>query len=221
VQETRPHFAVFGGSFNPVHQGHLELIQGVLRRGDVDHVLAVPANRSPFKGEQRLLPAELRCAMLRAALRGMARVSVLDLEIRRPPPSYTVDTLEALATLVPRARLSLVLGADTFLGFAQWLRADRILARAGLIVFGREDGQGALPANPAQWTTALPEPWRDAARLAPDGTLRDEQGRLLVQRMTMPIPPISSTRIREAGLLEDVPPGAREVLRAYLATHSL
>jgi nicotinate-nucleotide adenylyltransferase len=210
---------VFGGSFNPVHQGHLELIEAVLRSGAVEHLFAVPANRSPFKGEQELLPAALRWEMLRAALRGLPRVSVLDLELRRPPPSYTIDTVEALASLLPRARLSLVLGADAFVGFAGWYRAGRILARADLLVFGREDGEGPLPADPERWIAALPEPWRGAARPATDGTLQDGAGRLLVRRMSGPIPPISSTRIREGGRLEEVPPGAREVLQGYLTAH--
>ena len=214
-----PRFAVFGGSFNPVHQGHLELIEAVLRSGAVEHLFTVPANRSPFKGGRELLPAALRCEMLRAALRGMPRVSVLDLELRRPPPSYTIDTVEALASLVPRARLSLVLGADAFVGFAGWHLAGRILARADLLVFGREDGEGPLPPDPARWVAALPEPWRGAARPAEDGTLRDAAGRLLVRRMAAPIAPVSSTRIRAGGSLEQVPSGAREVLRGYLAEH--
>jgi nicotinate-nucleotide adenylyltransferase len=216
-REEGPHVAVFGGSFNPVHQGHLELIDAMSRRGDVDHLCVVPVNRSPFKGEQPLLPAALRHAMLRAALRGRPRVSVLDLEIRRPPPSFTVDTLEELVSLLPRARLSLVLGADAFMGFASWFHSERILARAGLILFGRQDRNGALSANPAQWIPALPEPWRLAARPAADGSLRDGSGRTLVARMTIPISPISSTQIREAGRLAEVPPGARELLEAHLA----
>ena len=214
----RPHFALFGGSFNPVHVGHMELIEAVLR-GGADHVFVIPASRSPFKGEQQLLPAPLRYRMLRAALGGMSRVSVLDLEIDRPAPSYTIDTVQALAAWVPRARLSLVMGADAFQGFAEWRHAASILARADLLLFARPDGPDTLPGEPAQWAAWLPEPFRASARLADAGSLRDESGRVLVRRVNRPISPISSTQIRGSGALAEVPPGARELLRAHLAAH--
>jgi nicotinate-nucleotide adenylyltransferase len=214
----RPHFAVLGGSFNPVHQGHVELIQAALRAG-MDHVFAIPAARSPFKGARELLPEALRLAMLRAALKGTRRVSVLDLELRRPPPSFTVDTLEALSAWLPRARFSLLLGADAFEGFAQWRLASRILRRAALLLFARQDQAPALSDDPRDWIARLPEPDRSSARPCPAGSLQDDSGRIIVRRLPALIAAVSATRIRQRGSLADVPPGARELLSTHLAVH--
>jgi nicotinate (nicotinamide) nucleotide adenylyltransferase len=211
----RLHVAVFGGSFNPVHLGHVELIDAAL--AVVDHVLAVPAGRSPFKGEQQLLPGDLRYRMLRAALRGKSRVSVLDWELRRPLPSYTVDTLEALAAWLLQARLSLLMGADAYRGFAEWRQAGRILERADLLLFARGDGSNVLDERPAHWAACLPEPFRSRVRPLDAESLADESGRVIVRRMDAPIVPISSTHIRQSGAWAEVPPGARGLLEAHLA----
>jgi nicotinate-nucleotide adenylyltransferase len=212
----RPRFALFGGSFNPPHQGHVDLVRAVASRQDIQHLFAVPAGRSPFKGEEELLPGELRLEMLRAALRGMARASVLDLEVRRSAPSYTVETLQALRSWCPVADWVLVMGADAFRGFAGWRCANRLLEWASLAVFPRTDGGEPLPPEAGAWIPFLPMPWREQVRPAPGPVLLDEKGRALVECLDIPITPISSSRIRADHLLEAVAPGARELLQAYL-----
>jgi nicotinic acid mononucleotide adenylyltransferase len=151
-------------------------------------------------------------------LKGVARASVLDLEVNRPPPSYTVETLEALRAWCPEAEWSLVMGSDVFRGIRDWYRADRLLGLASLTVLARTDGSDPLPAEPAQWIALLPAGWRGRAHKGPGGALVDEQGRRLVERLGTSITPISSSHIRDDHLLEAVAPGARELLERYLAS---
>lgn len=220
VQEAhRQRLALFGGSFNPVHQAHLEVIQGVLGRGDISHVIAIPVNRSPFKEGEELLPGDLRLRMLRAALKGWPGVSVSDLELRRPPPSYTIHTVEQMARRYPRDGLCLVMGADTVAAFADWFLAGHILRKASLLLVGRPDSGQPLADDPSSWRIFLPEEWRSAVH-ARDGALWDDRERLLVERMPLRVAAVSSTRIRQERRMEQVPPAARELLEAHLAAQS-
>lgn len=227
VQDSHPlRYGVFGGTFNPVHEGHLELIQGVLETGLVEHMVVVPARVSPFKTDAALLPDGLRLEMLRVALAGRSRVTVSDLELRRPPPSYTVDTLAALELLLPRGRAHLVMGMDSFAGFAGWRGAGSILERAALLLVVRH-GEAAPPAEgeaapsaegEAALRQGLPESWGGRLRAEGPDRLVDEGGRAVITRLSLRVRAVSSTRIREAGALGDVPAPARELLEPYLAT---
>ena len=88
--------AVLGGSFNPIHYGHLLLADDVADLLGLDRVLFVPAARPPHKPNADLAPAQDRYAMVELAIAGHPKFAVSDIEFRRPGPSYTVDTLEAL-----------------------------------------------------------------------------------------------------------------------------
>ncbi|HXH84759.1 MAG TPA: nicotinate (nicotinamide) nucleotide adenylyltransferase, partial [Candidatus Tectomicrobia bacterium] len=138
--------AVFGGSFNPIHYGHLLLADEVLERLDVDRILFVPAGTPPHKPRGQLAPAEERCAMVRMAIAGHPGFAVSDLELRRAGPSYTVDTLEALA--VTGDALTLLLGSETFLDLLAWREPRRIAALARLAVVPRT-GSAFDPAGAA------------------------------------------------------------------------
>lgn len=127
--------AVFGGTFNPIHYGHLLLADEVLEHLGLDRVLFVPAAVPPHKSPAHLVPAADRYAMVELAVRGHPRFAVSDLELRRPGPSYTVDTLEALGR--PRAELFLILGSETFLDLLSWREPRRIAALARLVVVPR------------------------------------------------------------------------------------
>jgi nicotinate (nicotinamide) nucleotide adenylyltransferase len=211
---------MFGGSFNPPHRGHVEFVRAALAEGGIDHLFVVPAHRSPFKGEQALLPGELRYHMMRAALKGVGRTSVLDLEVSRPPPSYTVRTLEVLQAWCPRAGWTVMMGSDVFRGIRAWYRADRLFELASLTVLARADGGDPLPEELDRWIPLLPGAWKDRARKGTGAVLVDEQGRRLVERLGASIAPISSSHIREDNLLDAVAPGARELLRNYLDSRS-
>ncbi len=214
AQET-PTFVLFGGTFNPVHEGHLGLIRGLLAREDVRRVFVVPAARNPFKGGAELLPAALRLEMLERALGGVPGASVLDLELRRGQPSYTVETVAALAAKYPRARFKLAMGWDVYESFSEWRRAGAILEQAGLLVVLRGGMRPPAPKDGAAWLCGLPSRWRKRVRMGSNGAGRDEDGRVVLEFINLKLPRISSSRIRGSRTARQVPEGARQVLEAY------
>lgn len=127
--------AVLGGSFNPIHYGHLLLADDVLERLGLDRVLFVPAGAPPHKPAAQLAPAADRLQMVRLAIAGHPRFAVSDLELRRAGLSYTVDTLQALATAGDS--LFLVIGSETFLDLLAWREPRRVASLARLVVIPR------------------------------------------------------------------------------------
>lgn len=139
---------VLGGSFDPVHEGHLHVARSALAARDLARVVFVPARSPPHKPHVRLAPAGDRLAMLELALAGEPRFEVATLELERAGPSYTVDTLRALPAalgLDPGARLYLLLGGDNLPGLPGWRGFDEILRRAEpLVVVRAGDERAAL-----------------------------------------------------------------------------
>jgi nicotinate-nucleotide adenylyltransferase len=127
--------AIFGGSFNPIHYGHLLLADEVAETLAVDRVLFVPAAQPPHKPLTDLAPAADRFAMVGLALTGHPKLAVSDLELRRPGPSYTVDTLDALTR--PGDELLLLIGSETFLDLLSWREPRRVAQLARLVVVPR------------------------------------------------------------------------------------
>ena len=128
--------AVLGGSFDPVHDGHLALGAHLLEHGLAEHLTVIPADRSPHKQDGHASAAD-RLAMCRLAFAGLSPCAVDDREIVRGGPSFTVDTLAELAVENPGDRLLWVMGADNLAGFARWKDPAGIVARARLIVYPR------------------------------------------------------------------------------------
>ncbi len=128
---------IFGGSFNPVHQGHVALARAALAQLALDRLLVVPARQSPHKPEPPEIPDDLRFELVRLAFAPMPEISVVDWELRRSGVSYTVDTLAGAAAAFPGAEMWLIMGADAFLDFPKWRDVPRILAAASLAVTGR------------------------------------------------------------------------------------
>ena len=133
---------VFGGTFDPPHLGHLLLAECARETLGLDRVVFVPARVAPHKVGRRMTPVAVRLSLLAAALRGtgFARSTI---EARRPGPSYTVDTLEAVKRLHPAAELYLLVGADSLLDLPTWKDPARILALATLAVAKRPGFQPA------------------------------------------------------------------------------
>jgi nicotinate-nucleotide adenylyltransferase len=127
--------AVLGGSFNPIHYGHLLLADDVLERLGLDRVLFVPAAAPPHKPAAQLAPAADRLEMVRLAIDGHPGFGVSDVELRRSGLSYTVDTLQTLAT--GEDTLFLVIGSETFLDLLAWREPRRVAALARLVVIPR------------------------------------------------------------------------------------
>ena len=125
---------VLGGSFDPVHGGHLALAEAARDLLRLDRVLLVVAASQPLKPGGPSAPAEDRYAMVRLALRGRPRLEASDLELRRPAPSYTVDTLRDLRASLPgTAEVLLILGADALADFPRWREVDAVRRLARIV----------------------------------------------------------------------------------------
>ena len=125
---------MFGGSFNPVHFGHLLVADDIAETLALDRILFVPAASPPHKPAAELAPARHRFEMARLAIAEHPRFEVSDLELQRQGPSYTVDTLEALRG---RGDLHLIIGSETFLDLLSWREPRRVAALARLVVVPR------------------------------------------------------------------------------------
>lgn len=140
---------VFGGTFDPPHNGHLAVAVNAVHDLDLDRILLVVANEPWQKvGTRSISPAADRLAMVEAAVEGADRLHASDIEIRRGGPSYTADTLVGLAAAHPDAELFLVLGADSAAGLDTWERGDTVRTLARIVVVDRPGaGSGALPPS--------------------------------------------------------------------------
>lgn len=123
---------VFGGTFDPVHVGHLAIARAAVEAVPLDRVLFVVARRSPLKERSPVASEADRLAMVRLAVAGDPCLAVSALELERAEPSYTVDTLEELART--GASLFLILGGDAFAGLARWHRPERVHELATILV---------------------------------------------------------------------------------------
>ena len=129
------HYALFGGSFNPIHQGHVTIVQHLLTLAD--KVIVMPTSRSPFKEKNKTLPNELRWEMTQRTFANKENVIVSDFEIQHQGISYTYDTLKQLSIQYPNVLWHFVMGMDTFLSFPQWRQAQKISTIASLWVIRR------------------------------------------------------------------------------------
>jgi nicotinate-nucleotide adenylyltransferase len=134
----RVKLAMLGGSFNPVHIGHLFLADSVLTSFEYDRLILVPVYRSPFKPGARGGSPEDRLAMLASSITGDHRLSIDDCEIRREGVSYTIDTLtDIIRRYRPEGKLGLVLGDDLAGDFPKWRQADEIAELTDIIIARR------------------------------------------------------------------------------------
>ena len=175
---------VFGGSFDPVHQGHLIVAECCREQARLDRVLFVPAATQPHKQDRQLAAPHQRVDMLRLATGGHDAFDVSTIEIDRGGVSYTVDTLAALAAAHPGDVLCLILGPDALAGLPTWREPERIVAAADLVAVEREsiDDVAALVTEP-----------RLAALLGPD-----RAAAIAAHRVRVPAIGIRSSDLRAA-----------------------
>jgi len=119
---------VLGGTFDPVHAGHISIAETAAIRLGLDKVLLVPAGRPITRPEQSVAPAEHRLKMLRMAVKGKPRLAVSDIEIKRPGPSYTIDTLREIKKKNgSKAEIYFILGWDSLEQLPQWREPAEII----------------------------------------------------------------------------------------------
>ncbi len=150
---------VFGGSFNPVHAGHISLAREVVARKLADKVMMVMSPLNPLKEDPAsLIDDYLRMEMLRIACLPYPRLEASDIELSMPRPSYTIDTLRRLAASNPGDSFRLVIGADNWECFDRWKDYREILRDFHPIVYPREGC--AMPGEDSQatpmWADLLP-----------------------------------------------------------------
>ena len=135
---------IFGGTFNPIHTGHLMLVEEALRSGGLDRILLVPSGESYLKDQSQIASREDRLAMAQLAAGSiLGPVEVSEVETRREGPSYTADTLRELRAEYPEDELTLMIGADSLLELSRWREPEVILGLASLMVFTRGGQDGA------------------------------------------------------------------------------
>ena len=135
---------VYGGTFDPVHHGHLAVARSAREAFDLDCVLFIPARQSPLRVPP-LASANDRLAMVRCAVEGVPGLEVSAIDVERPGPSYMIDTLQGLASQRPGAELFLILGADALDELPAWRQAERILAAARIIAVPRPGHDTEIP----------------------------------------------------------------------------
>lgn len=212
ISECEPRIGVMGGSFNPVHFGHLRVARDVKQRLNLDRMLLMPASQSPLKA-QHSVPVVHRVAMLDLALKAFPELELDCREIYRAGPSFTVDSLSELRDEVGKeARLYFILGDDCLPTLHLWRQWRDLTTYANIIVTKRP-GQFPLPTKEVlQWLTET-EIDLDAVEPMTNGGLA---------RIECALVDVSSTELREAltideGLKQMIPSAVIE----YINDHQL
>jgi len=136
VKNDQP-IGIFGGTFNPIHNGHLRLALELYERLDLAEVRLIPAACPPHR-EQPIVSSQCRLEMVQAAVADLKELNVDDRELRRTGFSYTIDTLKSLREDYPHRPLCLILGMDNFLNLPQWHQWEQLIQLAHLLVVRRQ-----------------------------------------------------------------------------------
>jgi len=160
---------IFGGSFNPIHIGHLALANYLCEYGGLDEIWFLVSPHNPLKEQGGLWDDDLRLELVRLATADYPRFHASDFEFHLPRPSYMVHTLDALQEAYPDRRFTLIIGADNWAVFPRWYQPEEIIRRHEILVYPRP----GYPIDP----THLPDS---------------------VQLVDTPLLEISSTFIRQA-----------------------
>lgn len=128
---------VYGGTFDPIHHGHLILAREALEQLRLEKVVFVPAAVSPHKLDRTPAPAAVRLEMLRAALAGEPRFSFDELELQRPPPSFTIDTVEEFRRREPEVQMFYFIGSDNLTALDTWHRITDLRLLVSFVVLER------------------------------------------------------------------------------------
>ncbi|HKW28925.1 MAG TPA: nicotinate (nicotinamide) nucleotide adenylyltransferase [Verrucomicrobiae bacterium] len=153
---------LFGGSFDPVHLGHLLVAQAAIEELELDRLFFIPAAQSPFKPANQPAPAAIRLQLLRLALAGNTKSEIDDQEIRRGGVSYTIETVRDYAKRFPQAELFYLIGADNTVKLNEWREANELARLTQFVVTLRPVWSSGFsrPEPPEGGTPNFPAPFR-------------------------------------------------------------
>ena len=146
--------AIFGGSFDPVHCGHVALARAVRDSGLADEVWFLVTPLNPHKQGNNLTDEAERLAMVRLSIADDARIEASDFEFHLPRPSYTINTLDALEKAFPGREFLLLMGADNWQKIDRWYKGDEIVSRFGVIVYPRGNEEAPVLPATVKWLQA-------------------------------------------------------------------
>ena len=129
---------IYGGSFNPIHNGHIALARHLLQENELDEIWFVVSPQNPFKVQQQLLADDKRLLLVRKALAPYPQLVASDFEFSLPRPSYMWHTLQGMSAQWPDRELPLIIGADNWLCFDRWYHADDIRSTYPIIIYPRQ-----------------------------------------------------------------------------------
>ncbi|MDO5447311.1 MAG: nicotinate (nicotinamide) nucleotide adenylyltransferase [Prevotellaceae bacterium] len=137
---------IFGGSFNPIHNGHIALGKAFIEQAGLDELWYVVSPQNPLKRNMSLLDDDLRLQMTQMAVDELAdpRIKVSDIEFHLPKPSYMVTTLNTIVENFPDRIPVLLIGEDNWERFPQWYKHDEILSKYRICIYPRENGNHRL-----------------------------------------------------------------------------
>lgn len=140
---------IFGGSFNPIHNGHVQLAKNIIASGMIDELWFMVSPHNPLKKESGLLPDTTRLTLAIKALDGIKGVRVSDFDFSLPKPSYMYNTLNKLQERYPLDEFVLIIGADNWLCFDKWKKHSEIIRKHKIIIYPRKDCEIDIYSLPA------------------------------------------------------------------------
>lgn len=135
--DARRSIGIYGGTFNPLHNGHISLAKAFLEQAGLDEVWFVVSPQNPFKVNDTILDDNIRLEMVREALHGESRLKVSDVEFHLPKPSFMYRTLRHLTAEHPDCTFTLLIGGDNWEAFDRWKNADEIIKNYHIAVYPR------------------------------------------------------------------------------------
>ena len=212
---------VFGGTFNPIHRGHLHIAQNVQSLFALSRVYFVVASEPPHKRSEEIIPFAHRYAMTSLAVEKEISFIPSMVEMEPAPSPYTIDTLDKLARIEENSRLFFIAGGDSLLEIATWHESERLLAEYSFIFVkrpwdGHIDAEKCLPADVFRRTLDLTGFDRARAKKKIAGTPKDENRIYIVD---VKAPDISSTKIRSLAAAKGGDRAIRRMLPPAVRVH--
>ena len=186
---------LFGGSFDPVHHGHLLVAQAACEELALTRLFFIPAAQSPFKPESNPAPVNQRLRLLRLALAGQSRYEIDPQEVKRGGISYTIDTVRDYAARFPTAQLFYLIGADHIPQLAKWRLADELARLVEFVIIPR----------PGETAAVLESPFRQRTLTGFPLGVSSSQIRLRIKTrlaIELLVPPAVAEAIRTEGLYQ-------------------